>query len=59
MSYISAGIQDNDEILEATPTFSKSSNSMGLSRILRDISGSRKSKMAAAKPDLLIIKLVD
>ena len=47
-TYNSACRLDSNAISTATPTFSKSSESMGLLRILPDITGSRKSQMAAA-----------
>jgi len=43
----------------ATATFSGSSNSMALLTILTDVTGSRKSKMAASKPEVLIAQLLD
>src|SRR5664279_3558025 len=57
--HISASIAHSNEIETATPTFSGSSNSMALLRILSDIIGSRKSKMAAGKPEVLISQLSD
>ena len=39
--------------------FSGSRNSMGLFRILPDVTGSRKFKMAAIKPEALISQLLD
>ena len=41
------------------PTYSGSSNSMALLRILPNVTGSRLLKMAAAKPEVLISQLPD
>src|SRR5271157_3801186 len=43
----------------ATPLFSGSRNSMALFRILSDVTGSRKSKMAANKLVIRISRLLD
>src|SRR5664279_1662214 len=51
-TYISAGRQDRNEIPTATPPFSRSRSSAELMRILWDATGSWKSKMAAAKPEV-------
>ena len=57
ITYNSACRLDSNVISTASPTFSRSSISMGPLRILPDITRSRKSKMAAAKPELLITQL--
>ena len=49
---ISASMQDSKEIRKATPTFSGSGNSMALSGSLHLGTGSKKFKMAAAKPEV-------
>jgi len=59
VTYISARIHDSIEISTATPTFSRSSNSVELVLILPDVNGSRKSKMAAVKPEVHVSQLVD
>src|SRR5664279_4145453 len=53
-TYISAYRQDSNEIPTATPTFSRSSSSTKLLGILQVATGSWKSKMATAKPEVLI-----
>src|SRR5664279_1367689 len=53
-TYNSACILERNAMLTATLTFSGSSNSMGLLQILSDIIGSRKSNMAAVKPEVVI-----
>ena len=58
-TYISACRLDSNAIPKTTQTFSRSSNSMGLLQSLPDTTGSQKSKMAAAKPEILISHLVD
>src|SRR5664279_960352 len=58
-TYYSACRIDRNAISTTIPTFSGSSNSLALLRILPDICGSRKSKMAADKPEVLITQLVD
>ena len=45
-THISVSRQDSNSVPTASPTFSASSNSMALSRIRPDITGSRNSKMA-------------
>src|SRR5664279_2810988 len=50
-TYISACRRDRNAFSTANPTFSGSSNSMVILRIISDIIGSLKSKMAAGKPD--------
>ena len=57
MSYNSACRQDSDAIPTATPTISMSSNSIGLVPSLPDITGSRNSTMAAAKPEIPVSQL--
>ncbi len=57
-SNISAAIQDRDKIPTATPIFSGSSNSMAISPIMNDVTGSLKSKMAAAKQEVVISQVV-
>ncbi len=50
---------DSDEISTATPIFSESINPNELLGILSDVTGSRKSKMAVAKREVLISQLID
>jgi len=59
ITHITARIHDSNKISTATPTFSRSSNYMELVSILPDVNGSRKSKMAAVKPEVLVSQLVD
>ena len=58
-TYISASILDSNAVPKATSTFLGSSNSIALWRILSDVTGSRKFKMAAAKPEVLISQLLN
>jgi hypothetical protein len=58
-TYISACRLDSNAIPTATPTLSMSSNSIGLVQSLHDRTGSRNSKMAAAKLEIPISQLVD
>src|SRR5664279_409744 len=58
-TYNSACRLDRKAISAATPMFSESSNPMKLLRITSDVSRSGKSKMAAAKPEVIITQLVD
>src|SRR5664279_3866482 len=58
-TYYSACRLHSNAISTATPTFSGSSNSMALWPILSDITGNRKSKMAAYKPEVLITQPLD
>src|SRR5664279_1465174 len=53
-TYISACRRDRNAFSTANPTFSGSSNSMVLLRIISDIIGSLRSKMAAGKPEVLL-----
>src|SRR5664279_4110095 len=53
-TFISASIPDTNEIPTATPMFSGSRNSMVITRILPEVTGSQKSNMAAAKPEVII-----
>jgi len=55
ITYISARTHDINEILTATPTFSRSSNSVELV----PISGCRKSKTAAVELIMHVSQLVD
>jgi len=50
---------DSNNTLTVIPTFSGSSNPIGLLEIQCDLTGSWKSKMAAYKPDVRIYQLVD
>jgi len=59
ITYISARTHDGNEIVTATPTFWRSSNSVELVPLLPDVSGSRNSKMAAANPEMHVSQLVD
>jgi len=59
ITYISTRTHDSNEILTATSTFSRSSNSVEIVPILPDVSRSRKSKMAAVKPEVHVSRLVD
>jgi len=52
ITYISARTPDSKDISTSNPTFSRSNNSVELVLILPDVSGSRKSKMAAAKSEM-------
>ena len=52
ITQISACRQDSNEILTATTMFLRSLDSMMLMPILSDVTGSGKSKMAAARPEL-------
>ena len=56
-TYISASRWDRNEIPTAKPTFSRSSNSMGLVQTLSDQTGCGKSNMAATKPEIPISQL--
>jgi len=58
ITYISARNHDSNKSLTAITTFSRSSNSVELVPILLDVNGSRKSKMAAAKPEVHVSQLV-
>jgi len=58
ITYISARTRNSNGILTTTPTFSRSSNPMELFPILLDVSGSRKSKMAAVKAEMHVCQLV-
>ncbi len=58
-NYISACRLDSDEISTAKPMFSRSSNSTAPLAIPYNVTGSGKSKMAAAKPEVIIPQLVD
>src|SRR5664279_272409 len=57
-TYNSACRLDRRAISAATPMFSGSSNPTKLLRITTDVSRSGKSKMAAAKPEVIITQLV-
>ena len=57
--WIFALMEARDEIPMATHTFSWSSIQVHLSMIPPHVTGSRKCKMATAKPEVLISKLVD
>src|SRR5664279_4735059 len=57
-TYISASIADSNETPTATPMFSGARNSMVITPILPDVTGSRKFKMAAVKPEVLISQLL-
>jgi len=64
ISYVWARTHDSNEISTVTPTFMRSSNlrssnSVELVPMLPDVSGSRKSKMAAVKPEVYVSQLVD
>ena len=59
LSRITSNIHDSNEFSTANPTFSGSSLSMELLSALSDVSGSRKPKMAAYKPEVLLSQLVD
>jgi len=58
ITYISARIYDSNKISAVTPTFMRFSNSVELVSILPDVNGSRKSKMAAVKPEVHVSQLV-
>ena len=58
-NYSSACKLDSVEISTANPIFSRSRNSTAPLAILRNVTGSGKSKMAAAKPEVIISPLVD
>src|SRR5208282_5041588 len=51
---MSASRQDSNAVPTANPPFSGSRNSAELLGILPDVTGSRKLKMAAVKPEVLI-----
>ena len=51
--------QDIFAISTATPIFFRSGNLVRLVRMLRDLTGSAKSKMAATKPEVTTYELVD
>ena len=51
-------MQDSKEIRKATPMFSGSGNSMALSGSLHLETGSKKFKMAAAKPEVPVSQLL-
>jgi hypothetical protein len=57
-TYISACILDSNAISTATPIFAGSRNTKRSVRTLSDVTGSRNSKMAATKPEVLISRLV-
>jgi hypothetical protein len=59
ISRISSNINDSNEFPTANLTFSGSSISMELLPTLSDVSGSRKPKMTACKPEVLLSQLVD
>jgi len=59
ITYISARTDDSNTISTATPTPSRFSNSVELVPILPDVNGSRKSKVAAVKPEVHVSQLVD
>src|SRR5208282_1359077 len=58
-TYISASIQYSIKILTAKPIFLGSRNRMAQVPILSDVTGSKKFKMAADKPEVLISRLLD
>src|SRR5208282_1764955 len=58
-THISASRPDSNAVPTANPPFSGSTNSAALLTILPDVSGSQNSKMAAAKPEVLISQLLD
>ena len=58
-NYISACRLDSVDISTAKPMFWMSPNSMALLAIPHNVTGSGKSKMAAAKPEVIISQLVD
>jgi hypothetical protein len=58
-AYILARTHDSNEIPTATPIFLGPSNSVELLPILSNVSGSRKSKMAAGKPGIHVSQLID
>jgi hypothetical protein len=60
ISRISANIHDSNEFLTANPTliFRRLASQWNYFYILSDVSGSRKSKMAACKPEVLLSQLV-
>ena len=57
-SAISACRHDRNEIQTAITMFSRCSNPMGLSVLLRDLTGSMKTKMASFKPEVPASQLV-
>jgi len=57
ITYISASTANN-EISTATSTFSRFRSSVKLVPVLPDVNGSRKSKMAAVKPEVHVSQLV-
>src|SRR5664279_1027189 len=57
-TYISASIADSNGISTATPMFSGSRNSMVITRLPPYVTRSRKFKMAAVKPEVLISQLL-
>ena len=57
-TYISVSRQDSNAVPTANPPFSGSSNSAAILRILPDVTGSRNSKMTAAKSEVLISQLL-
>ena len=58
-TYISASIQYSNAVPTVNPQFSGSRNSRGLLRKPSDVTGSLNSKMAAAKPEVLISQRLD
>ena len=58
-SYTRGIKQDIPGVSRATFIFLGSDNLMRLLRMLRDLTGSAKSKMAAIKPEVMISQLVD
>jgi hypothetical protein len=58
-TYISASRQDSNPISTATPRLLECINPIAIFRILCDATGSHKSKMAAAKPEVRISLLSD
>jgi len=59
LTYSPARTHDSNGISTDTPIFSKSRNLVKLVPILPDVSGSRKSKLAAVKPEVHVSQLVD
>jgi len=59
LTYFSASTHDSNVIPTATLIFMRSSNSVELVPILPDVNGSRKSKMAAAKPEVHVSQIVN
>jgi len=59
VTYISARTHDYNEISTGTPTFLRSCHSVEIVPILPEVNGSRKSKMAAFKPEMHVTQLAD